>query len=350
MSYSRKYRTSISLRGTVRADFPASEKGGSQTIHWEHTEPINIDVDVDTDPFEYSISECDQRIDLLKAAVVGMNSAQVISIHESSRKIAHHVTDGFFGMVSSEISQQIADLLNKANAKLSLMLEQKKAAINILAVMKRDYERLSGHYHDLFENLDTELKRRIHALDKKSFELSSEVMSKLLLQSTLDAGSTQMVESSDVSGLQSLLAASAVKNKVNTLIDTSRKFLADDQKLAMSLVNITDEQKTEAKLNVYMPLLIVGKKKIPENAEQIEYIFPERASAAMKAELTRRIPKQANELHWSDIEARDRENITAEYERLVNEGYANQVGEKYVRQRKLMMEFIKTNLKYVYKK
>lgn len=350
MSYSRQYRTSITLRGTIRADYPASEKGGSHTITWEHTEPINIDVDVDTNPFEYSISECDQRIDLLKAAVVGMNSAQVVSIHESSRKIAHHVTDGFFGMVSSEISQQIADLLNKANAKLSLMLEQKKAAINILAVMKRDYERLSGHYHDLFENLDTELKRRIQALDKKSFELSSEVMSKLLLQRTLDAGSTQMVESSDVSGLQSLLAASAVKNKVNTLIDTSRRFLADDQKLAMSLVNIADEQKTDAKLNVYMPMLIVEKKKISDNTEQIEYLIPERASAAMKADITKSISKKANELHWSDIDAKDRDIITAEYQRLVNEGYANQVGEKFVRQRELMMQFIKNNMKYVYKK
>ena len=350
MSYSRSYRTSITLRGTVTSSYPASEKGGTHTVHWEHTEPINIDVDVDTDPFDFSISECDQNVDILKTAVVGMSSAQVLTIHNSSRQIAHHVTDGFFGMVSSEISQQIADLLNTANAKLSLMLEQKKAATNILNVMKRDYARLSGHYRDLFENLDTELKRRIYVLDKKSFEMSVEIMSKLLLQSTLNAGSTQMVENSDVSGLQSLLTASAVKNKVNALIDTSRQFLADDQKLTISLANIADDNKIDAKVVVYMPLLIVGKKQIPENTEQIEYVTPENAPKAMKAEMTKKIAKHANELRWSDIETHDRESLATEYTRLVNESYADKVGERYMRQRELMMKFINTNLKSLYKK
>ena len=79
MSYSRSYRTDIKLRGTVKASFPASENGGTQTIEWQHIEPINIYVDVDTNPFDFSVTQCDERIDMLKAAVLSMNTAQVLS-------------------------------------------------------------------------------------------------------------------------------------------------------------------------------------------------------------------------------------------------------------------------------
>ena len=116
-------------------------------------------------------------------------------------------------MVSSEISQQIADLLNKVNSKMILMIEQKKAAANILEIMQRDYHRLSSHYQDIFENLDTELKRRIHTLDNQSFKLAEEVVDKLIMENTLNAGSSTIIESSDISNLQTILISSVLKIK-----------------------------------------------------------------------------------------------------------------------------------------
>jgi len=350
MSYSRSYRTDIKLRGTVKASFPASENGGTQTIEWQHIEPINIYVDVDTNPFDFSVTQCDERIDMLKAAVLSMNTAQVLSIKKVSQDVAKHVTDGFFDMVSSEISQQIADLLNKVNAKLSLMIEQDKAVVNMLEVMKRDYARLSSHYHDLFVNLDTELERRIHTLDKQSFNLSIEVMDKLLLESTLNAGSTQIIESSDMSSLQTLIAASAIKSKVNNLIEIAKQYLADDKKLSMSLVDIVDDLKIDRTTNVYLPLLIIGKNKISENEHKIDFIMPDNTPEAMKSELMKQVPEKIIDLNWSDIKPEEREKISEEYENLVNNEFSSKIGEQYARQRELMMKFIKGNIQSIYEK
>lgn len=55
MSYRRSYHESISLSGSVDVNYPASEHGGSTTAYWHHTEPISIDITVDTLPFDRSV-------------------------------------------------------------------------------------------------------------------------------------------------------------------------------------------------------------------------------------------------------------------------------------------------------
>ena len=154
MSYRQRYNTSLTIRGRVSASYPASQNGGSHSVSYSHTEPITIDIDVDTNPFDHSINDCDQKLDILKLAVIGMNTAQIAAIKDSSRKVAKHVMDGFFGLVSSEISQQISDLMNQVSSKLALMIEQKKASENTLKTMQRDYARLARHYTKLFHNLE----------------------------------------------------------------------------------------------------------------------------------------------------------------------------------------------------
>lgn len=347
MSYSRSYRTSIKIRERISVDYPASQNGGTQTITYEHVEPINIDVNVDTEPFDYSIVECDKQVDALNGAVISMKSAQVLSIHEVSYDIAKHVTDGFFNMVSSEISQQIADLLNKVNSKMILMIEQKKAAANILEIMQRDYHRLSSHYQDIFENLDTELKRRIHTLDNQSFKLAEEVVDKLIMENTLNAGSSTIIESSDISNLQTILISSVLKNKVNALIDSLRQYLIEEKKLSESLKDIVEDRKIDQVINIYLPLLIFEKTQIPNAENQFGVVVCDDIPEAIESEISKELPEYYSTLHWSNIKQEDRDRILLEYQDMINSEFSDKVGEEYTRQRELMMKFIQGNLQTI---
>lgn len=338
MSYTKSYRTSITIRGSETISYPASENGGSKTVNWQHTEPINVEIDVNTNPFDQSVSKCDQNLNILKGAVVAMNSAQVFSIKKASRNIAEHVTSGFFGMVRSELSQQVADLMNKVNSKLSLMIEQKKAATNILDVMRRDYNRLSGHYHDLFHNLDEELRRRIYTLDSPSFNLSIEVMDKLMFQNTLSEAATYSVESSDIGSTQTRISASAMRSKVNNMLSISRDYLADDRKLSHSLQYIIDDKSIGAKLNEYVPVIIVEKSQLNSPENQTDFLIPDETPANMLQGIQKSIKTKATKLKWHKSDSSQLKNIEAEYVKMINDDFSAKTGSKSLRQRDLMLK------------
>lgn len=338
MSYRQRYNTSLTVHGTVNASYPASQNGGSHSISYTHTEPITVDIDVDTNPFDYSIDDCDKRLDVLKGAVVGMNAAQVASITSSARKVAKHVTDGFFGLVSSEISQQIADLMNKVSSKFALMIEQKKASENILNLMQQDYARLAGHYIELFHNLDDELHRRITALDNYSFNLSIEVMHKLLFQNSLSQASSYAIESEELGATQSLMAASVIRSKVNGFIHTAHKYILDHSILAKGMADILDDVRIIQATNEHVPVMIIESRLLKTKDNEVRYIVPDDTPKSMRSSIEKSIKDKSKSLKWVQENNFDRKIVEQEFYKLINDTFSNKSGEACMRQRDLMIK------------
>lgn len=343
MSYRQRYNTSITIRGSVNASYPASENGGSHSVSYSHTEPIDVEIDVDTNPFDHSVNDCDQKLDILKLAVIGMNTAQIAAIKDSSRKVAKHVMDGFFGLVSSEISQQVSDLMNKVSSKLALLLEQKKASENTLKVMQRDYARLAGHYTKLFHNLDEEIFSRVTALDSHSFNFSKEIMHKLLFQSSLSQASTYAIESGEIGGTQTLIGASVVRSKVNRLLQTAHKYIRDNRILAKGLIDILEETPTLQITNEHLPVLIVESSQYQNDGYETKYYIPDDTPQPMKASIEKSIKDKSESLKWTKKISPERKIVEQEFYKLINDSFSNKTGEAYSRQRDLMIKLWQTS-------
>jgi phage-related minor tail protein len=336
MSYRQNYHFTLTIRGSVNASYPASQNGGSHTISYTHTEPIDVDVLVDTNPFDHSVGACDEQIGMLKGAVIAMKAAQVQSIKDSSHEVGKHVTDGFFSLVSSEITQQIADLLNQVNSKFALMIEQKKAAENILQVMERDYSRLAGHYRDLFRNLDEELQRRIQALDSNSFNLSGEIMHKLLFQSSLSQATTYAIEAGEIGNTQMMIASSVIRNKVGTLLGAAHSHIMEDRKLSQKLVDVLENQKLSEQTDLYLPVIIVEKDQLQSTTAETEYLTPDDAAPKLKERVHKAIVDKTKSMKWGQNKGPDHKLIEQEYLKLVNDTYGSRTGEDINRIKNMM--------------
>ena len=114
MSYTRTYRKTIRIpySGSVSYSYGPSQSGGSGTAYYSGTavEEVEVDIEVDTVPFDHSVATCNNHVDALTGSVVATQAAQVKSIKEKAKKVGDTVVNGFFEVIRFEISNQIVEL------------------------------------------------------------------------------------------------------------------------------------------------------------------------------------------------------------------------------------------------
>ena len=113
MSYSRTYRQRIAIPYSGYVTCPASDTPQRVPYSDVAYEDIEIDITVDTNPFDREIRGCNNTVNGLTGAIVATKTAQIAAIHESSRRVGKTIVKGFFDTVRSEISQQIMELSSR---------------------------------------------------------------------------------------------------------------------------------------------------------------------------------------------------------------------------------------------
>jgi hypothetical protein len=169
MGYHRRFSRTIYVHYSGSVSYPASETGGSVSYSGTTTEDVEVDIYVDTDPFDHSVDHCNGNISALNASVVTMSAAQVAAINENAQKVGSTIVKGFFSTVSSEISQQIAELRSSVDATLLRLNELSKQCANKQRQMQSDYTRITSRYLKIFEELDKECENRIFEIDRPAF-------------------------------------------------------------------------------------------------------------------------------------------------------------------------------------
>ena len=48
MSYTQRYSASVTVSGSKSVSYPSSEHGGSMTVYYQQTEPVNVTINVRT--------------------------------------------------------------------------------------------------------------------------------------------------------------------------------------------------------------------------------------------------------------------------------------------------------------
>ena len=257
MSYTVRDFQSIS--GTVSGsyDYPASENGGSGSITLDWEEGVDIQVTVNDDPFQSSVRSCKQNIDLMTASVVATEVAQLASKAEAAKKISAGVVKGFFGLIQSEINQQMTELSASLGPKIQEINNISTRCLALKQQMEADFHRIRDRYIRLFGDLDQELNKRIRNLDRHAFSLRQ-----ISADPTGDSAKSKHVTTPMVSGqethvVQTQLLTHSIRQGALSIIASANKSIIAGERLNKDMQTIREDIETEIQQQLLIPFVFV---------------------------------------------------------------------------------------------
>jgi hypothetical protein len=195
------------------------------------TEYVYINIDVDDDPFNDSVRQCNSNVRGLTGAVVATEAAQIASIDSNAKKVGKTIVDGFFKTIRSEISQQIMELSTRLDATLMHLHELGKRCVEKQKQMEGDYGRIASRYLKVFDDLNNELENRIFALDEPAFNFKRGSDQHSLRSLGSDLASTVSVFGREGGELQARIGASVAKKRALDTIGKANTFLLKQKRL-----------------------------------------------------------------------------------------------------------------------
>jgi hypothetical protein len=316
MSYRQNYRAAVPYHGSVNVSYPASQSGGSTTAHYSGEVPVNVDIIVNTEPFDGSVSHCGGSLDALTGSVAAMNAAQCAAIKETSTAVSRSLINGFYGAINTELSQQIQALDSAVKANFGLVEQQAKAITAQKSVMEADYNRISSHYTALFANLDDECHKRVYTLDKQSFLLSKKVREELLSEKTRDNTAFNLLEMAEEFSFRLLLAVSRINRKVREVLQTVQSYISQETTMAGLIDSfLAHETAGEPKI-IYSPVIIAETVQLESAAPRHSVYMPGYMGENQKNEITQKIIAECftfNNDSWTDVSADEREMLNREF-------------------------------------
>ena len=257
MSYNRTETRTIHGSVTGSFSYPSSENGGTEHVTLNWSEDVHIDVTVEDDPFNHGVEACKQHIDAMTASVVATETAQLASKAAASKKVGETVVQGFFGLIQSEIAQQMTELASGFSPKLQELNNFATRCVSLRQQMERDFHRILERYSRLFGDLDRELTLRIKTLDRAAFSLqkqSSDPTADILTNSQV---TIPILSGSEIETTQAQLLAHTIRQRAFTMIHSARERIASGTRLNESLKAICENISVEAPLSVFIPVLFI---------------------------------------------------------------------------------------------
>lgn len=273
MSYSKTYNGSVAYSGSVSYtySYPASEHGGSGsgTAHYSGQVPVSVNLYVDTDPFDSSVADCSHSVRTLNGAVVAMNSSQVASIAKSANEVSSHIISGFFNMIGSELSQNMAALAAKFKAVCELLTTKSSILEKQQLVMQDDYSRISDRYNKIFQNLDEELEKRVVALDKNVFEISKHVQGEQLHSETSKKVTQFLIGVNEDEIVQQQLIIANAKARVLQAMDGLAQNVVQENAYSNKVNSIVTEKNCTSGEENYIPVIYTESSSL--NSDMVDY-------------------------------------------------------------------------------
>lgn len=267
MSYTRRYHETVSR--TVTVSYPASQNGGSTSA--TVTIPVEVNIHVDTMPFDQSVQHCENNVNLLTTSIVATEAAEIVSKEVNSRKVAKSIVNGFFSYIRSEISQQIAELSQNIDAHLMHLHELAKSCADKKRQMETDYHRITSRYFKIFDDLNNELSNRIHDLDKPTFSFKKESDNQRIRSIENDMVNVVTVCGTESSGLQSKISASIAKKRALDAINKAKLFLLQQKQINQTIQQSMINESTSN--TIYTPVCLV--ESISENSSDKGVLSPQ---------------------------------------------------------------------------
>ena len=255
MSYTKTIRKTVRIPYSGSVSYGPSQSGGSVSYSGTVTEEIEVNVEVDTEPFEESIYNCNQSIGGLTGAVVATEAAQIASINANAKKVSGAIVKGFFSTIRSEITQQIAELKSQVDATLIHLRGLAQRCVEKQKQMERDYNSIAKRYLKTFEDLNNELSNRIYELNKPAFVFSKQSNQQNNRAYENDLVSTVAVFGKEGAELEAKISASIVKKRALDTIEKANTFLLKQKQLE-ELIN-RNMLKESKNATAYAPICFI---------------------------------------------------------------------------------------------
>lgn len=341
MSYTRKYQETISekISKQLKVSFSSDSNGkiskvdvqidnkthsfsgnGTKNIDVEAKIPVSFEIEVDTRSFDTSVEHCNTNVNLLTGAVVATEVAQIASINKNSKKVASTIVNGFFGYIKSEISQQISELTQNIDAQLMHLKELTDACVAKKIQMEGDFNRISGRYIKIFDDLNKELSNRIMELDKPTFVFKKELDNQSIRSVKNDMVNTVLVFGKEGGMLSSKLGVTLAKKRALDTLNQAKIFLLQQKYLnytvqrSMINENIASTQ--------YSPVCFIEsneeKNQISKQIYLSSYITTMQDNVK-KNEMIEEFSKETES--WTTITSENNESIRKYFNSEINDAY-----------------------------
>ena len=218
-------------------------------------EEVDINIHVDTVPFDSSIERCNGNIGSLTGAVVATEMAQVEAIRQNAERLGNTIVQGFFTTVRSDISQQIVELQTRIDADLLHLHELAKRCKEKQLQMGADYQRITSRYSKIFEDLNKELENRIYRLDEYAFKFKN--VTNAISERAFDSDmiTTVVVSGQESSALEARISASLAKKRALDSIVKANEFLHQQKRTEMVIAQSTVSAQGEG--TYYLPVCYI---------------------------------------------------------------------------------------------
>lgn len=235
-------------------------------------EPIQINVEVDTENFDGEVNNCNRQVGILTGSVAATETAQVASVRNNSRRVGNTIIRGFFKTVQSDLTQQIAMLQSNIDSLIIHLKELSNRCLGKRKQMQTDYQRISSRYLKLFDELDRDLENRIHAIDAPVFDFTRHTDSTAHTAMTGGGIGVAAVGSAENARLHARISAAMAKKNATEAIRKSERFL-DLQYTTDELLSNCLRQGGDAEM-VYAPYILVETTVAPMQTAQYLYTAP----------------------------------------------------------------------------
>lgn len=312
MSYSRTYHETVSGSKTVTVhyDYPASENGGtgSETVTVDIDIPVTIDIDVDTIPFDRSISFANKQVTLLTGSVVATEAAQIAAKVKSSVAISDTIIDGFFGLIKSEINQQLTEIKPRVEALLVEMLQHRESCVLKKKQLENDFARISERYSKIFLDLDKELRNRILLLNQSAVGIHGAITTHVNRSFSDISSGISTIFNKEGNCLQSMIFASNLKSRAFSLINSAKNYLFSEKNLSVQLKQILSPVEIKAVVTRQVPLLYFEIKN-QSNGNDVEIISAEQIHSLKNNKSKLKEIFSNSQRKWVTLDSKNREFI-----------------------------------------
>ena len=214
-----------------------------------------INCRVDTQPMADELQSVSRPVTGTTTAVVAMQAAVIQADKEAAERVCNDVNRGFHALMSSTLSQKIANLQSEVDSYLMRLNQQTKQLLNIKRQMERDYMRTAQRYTKTFNSLNKELRQRVQELDQPIFRFATTEVETTHNRMTSLTATVPVGQTESVTDAQRILTSNVKYHGIQVL-EAAKSFVAsmEDQKALTNRILLAN-QKAESKV-LYMPVVI----------------------------------------------------------------------------------------------
>ena len=255
-----------------------------ETYEVSRTKYIDVNVKVNTTPFDNSVSRCGDHVGTLTGSIIGFKTANVASKVENEKQIVNSVTSGFSSLIEQNLALQNAGIEAEMHALAGELMQQCKELDYKHEVMTKDFNRIKTRYTSLFETITKEMNNRIKQLIKPCFDFVSQVRQEQnrRIETTLLSVATTTGRESDSARIA--IQASKMKSNAENLISTAGGYIKGNKSLGIAkntfcidtgesdkvcyapvIVAYSGDESSSLKASIYVNPIIDGNKEAKES-------------------------------------------------------------------------------------